>query len=191
MSFVAPLLALQAATLVRGQKRVLSDFSVQVQAGHGVCLVGANGAGKSSLLRALAGFLPLTAGTLIKPVKIAYCSPQPLLPSPLYVQHWLYEQALLTDQSEKGHDYFEIGPYKNTALQHLSSGWRQRVKLTALTPEAGSVWLLDEAEDSLDDVGQHSLKALLKAQLEAGGAVVAATHTPQLYEAVGFEVRHV
>lgn len=55
-------LAVQAAVLHRGGKEVLHGVDITVQPGQVTALVGANGAGKSSLVMAIAGDLPLTSG---------------------------------------------------------------------------------------------------------------------------------
>lgn len=60
-----PLLEFRNVTVTRGSKTVLQDISMSVDAGEVTALLGANGAGKSSLVLAAAGVLPLEAGTIL------------------------------------------------------------------------------------------------------------------------------
>ncbi len=59
------MIELQHLTVGYGDKAVLSDISQTLKAGQMVCLLGANGAGKSTILRTLAGFLPPLSGKVL------------------------------------------------------------------------------------------------------------------------------
>ena len=59
-----PALRLRGVAVVLGGRRVLDDVSFEVAAGEFCCLCGPNGGGKTTLLRAMLGLLPLAAGTL-------------------------------------------------------------------------------------------------------------------------------
>ena len=59
------MIELQHLTVGYGEKAVLSDINQTLQAGQMVCLLGANGVGKSTLLRTLAGFLPPLSGKVL------------------------------------------------------------------------------------------------------------------------------
>jgi len=63
-SGVGDCLDVQGAVLHRGGKEVLHGVSLSIRAGEVTALVGANGAGKSSLVMAIAGALPLTSGRI-------------------------------------------------------------------------------------------------------------------------------
>jgi ABC-type branched-subunit amino acid transport system ATPase component len=58
------LMSTQAISVKRGNRRVLQDVTVEARSGEVRCLLGANGAGKTSLLEALGGFLPLAGGQM-------------------------------------------------------------------------------------------------------------------------------
>jgi heme exporter protein A len=57
----------EALACQRGGRLVFENLSFNLSAGHALRLAGANGSGKSSLLRQLAGLLPLAAGSLAHP----------------------------------------------------------------------------------------------------------------------------
>src|SRR6185312_3083446 len=54
----------EGLALMRGERTLLDGFALTLAAGEAVALAGANGTGKTSLLRAIAGLLPPTAGTI-------------------------------------------------------------------------------------------------------------------------------
>ena len=58
------MLAAQGLTLWRGERRLFHELSVSLAAGSLLLLKGPNGSGKTSLLRAMAGLLPLESGTV-------------------------------------------------------------------------------------------------------------------------------
>ena len=76
-----PLITLENACLAFGHHALLDHVSLQLDPGERVGLIGRNGGGKSSLLRALAGAIKLDDGTLwLAPnLKLAYVSQEPLL----------------------------------------------------------------------------------------------------------------
>ena len=63
------LLAIEALTVERGGRIVLSDLSFSLSAGETLHVLGRNGAGKSTLLRTIAGLLPPTAGRSRSPAR--------------------------------------------------------------------------------------------------------------------------
>src|SRR6185369_6739468 len=74
-----PLLALRDAGIQFDGRSLFSDVSVALGAGDRVCLVGRNGTGKSTLLRALAGLIELDSGTIFRQpgARVAYVPQQP------------------------------------------------------------------------------------------------------------------
>ena len=59
------MIELRHLTVGYGEKAVLSDISQTLSAGQMVCLLGANGVGKSTILRTLSGFLPPLSGEVL------------------------------------------------------------------------------------------------------------------------------
>ena len=161
-------------------------------------LRGPNGCGKSSLLRAIAGFLPLTAGQI-------NCNNKPFdaqrLETPADSLRCLwYAQAdglaetltslenlsLLPKTAPKTnieaqlnrHDPFSIAGFMHQPVRRLSTGQRQRVALTRLcfAPSALYLWLLDEPNSGLDSAGHKAFEAMLATHQDAGGLSVLASH---------------
>ena len=59
---MSEMLKIESAALRLGGRLLFRDFSLEVRAGEWVCVTGESGCGKTSLLRAALGFLPLEAG---------------------------------------------------------------------------------------------------------------------------------
>ena len=178
-------------TLLRGQKQIFAGLDFSVSSGEILVLRGPNGCGKSSLLRAIAGFLPLTAGQIS-------CNDKPFdaqrLEAPADKLRCLwYAQAdglagaltslenlsLLPRITPKTnieaqlsrHDPFGIAGFMHQPVRSLSTGQRQRVALTRLrfAPSALFLWLLDEPNSGLDSTGHKAFEAMLANHQDAGG----------------------
>jgi heme exporter protein A len=186
--------------LARGGRRLFVELSFELGAGELLLLVGANGSGKSSLLRALLGLVPLSAGTLGvgRP-------PRPVRPSEicrlaLYQGHSpaakpeftaLENLAAAAALDETGTDTAALASalartglarHHRIEMRRLSQGQKQRLQLArfALALEGGPrrLWLMDEPSAALDTEGGELLQALLSAHLADGGAAIVATHLP-------------
>lgn len=78
------MLSISALNVYRGKTHVLKDVSLEVARGEIFALVGSNGAGKSSLLMALSGLLPIQSGTAefhstSRKVRIDHCKPEKIV----------------------------------------------------------------------------------------------------------------
>jgi heme exporter protein A len=178
----------------RGGRRVLDGLSFAVAAGEALVVTGPNGAGKSTLLRAIAGLLPLRAGKIeISGVADA--------PPPREVAHYLGHadgnKASLTAAENlafwaamlgAGEGKAQLPPLDALAafgLAHaadlpvavLSAGQRRRVALARLLVASRPLWLLDEPTTALDAASHGRLSELMRAHLENGGLILAATHS--------------
>ena len=197
-------LTLSNAAIMRGDQVILQDINVQLKAGGKLWLRGENGAGKSSLLRAIAGFMPFQTGTFQlggKPYEPAQSQTLPvqyfghdngLNPALSGKQNLQHAAALLDIDSDTHNafdsDVFTIKPYLDRAVRTLSAGQRQRVALTRLCFSPGhALWLLDEPDTALDAENRALLYTLIDSHCAAGGRVIMATHrTPDT--SAGWEI---
>jgi heme exporter protein A len=181
---------------LRGERVVFAGISFRVAPGAALLLTGANGAGKSSLLRLLAGLLRPAAGTLLwegadaladraeYARRLRYLSPQDALKPALTARENLAFAARLHggEGADAALDALGLLPLAELPARLLSTGQRRRLALArlALTPAAAAapLWLLDEPTLGLDAAAVSRLGALLARHREGGGAVVAATHLP-------------
>lgn len=152
---------LQDANLTLGDHRILSDFNLLVQAGDRIGISGDNGTGKSSLLNAIAGKLPLDSGTLIvgETVKMAYYTQQTEpIPEDKRIISYLSEVGqTVTDKhgqklsvSELLEQFLFPRFMHGTLIRKLSGGEKRRLYLLKLLMQQPNVLLLDEPTNDLD-----------------------------------------
>ena len=199
----APALSATDLACLRGGRLVFSGLSFRVAPGSALVLRGRNGIGKSSLLRMIAGLVPVLQGRLgFEPASGHGEAGAPaqaetdLVQSCHYLGHLDAFKPVLTvgENLAFWRDYLDDGRHTGidvgAALEavgldalepvpagHLSAGQRRRLALARLLAAPRPVWLLDEPTSALDAEGQARLFEIVAAHLAAGGLAVAATHT--------------
>lgn len=175
----------------RGERPVFAGLSFTLPAGGALLLTGANGAGKSSLLRLLAGLIPAAEGQLrwrgeealadrvAHARRLRYLSHQDALKPSLSVAENLgFYARLWGGEVAPALAALGIESLADLPGRVLSSGQRRRLALARLALAPADLWLLDEPTVGLDSASVERLGALLAAHRGRGGAVVAATHLP-------------
>ncbi len=176
------LLTVDALACMRGQRLLWRGLSLRVGAGDAVQIVGANGIGKSSLLRILAGLLPPTSGTVTCDAPVALIDEghalDPELPLGRALTFWA---ALDGGSAATVHDALDrlaIAHLAPVPVRILSTGQKKRAALARLLAADAPLWLLDEPGNGLDRDGIALLEGLIAAHRASGGAVVLASHLP-------------
>ena len=181
--------------LWRGDLHVLRGLSFSLDAGRCLQVTGANGAGKSSLLRALAGLLPLESGTVrwrgldthqdhfAFHGELAWLSHATALKADLSAQENLrfsagLRRALGSSDIEKALERVGYTRSDQRLARQMSAGQQRRVALARVLLLDCALWLLDEPTSNLDAGGQVMFGQVLHANLERGGLAVVATHQP-------------
>lgn len=181
-----------ALSCVRGGRQVFQGLDFSIAGGMALALRGPNGVGKSSLLRLIAGLVPIDAGTLRiegddsdVPIaeRIHYLGHLDALKPALSVEEnltfWAVFLGLKPPEPVRIDAALEaVGLIDLASLpaRYLSAGQRRRLSLARLAAVPRPIWLLDEPTSALDADGQQSLFDLIGVHLEAGGLVLAATH---------------
>lgn len=171
----------------RGERLLFEDLSFTANAGDYVEIRGANGAGKTSLLRAIAGFLRPSAGRIsfenaAEPtLGLHYLGHLNGLKGSVSARaHMRYWAGLLGGDGAIEPAAAELGvtALMDLPVRVLSQGQQRRVSLTRLLIARRPVWLLDEPAAALDSAGRGIVASLISAQCALGGVVFAAVHEP-------------
>jgi heme exporter protein A len=180
-----------ALTVSRGERILFRDLSLSLASGEAVALTGANGAGKTSLLRTLAGFIRPDAGTIV------FADVEPAVARARHI-HWLGHldglktgrraSEELTFQAQwagadaggiaAAVDLLALEPLLDLEVRKLSAGQRRRLAFARLVAAPRPIWLLDEPFAPLDARWREALGLLMQAHLDKGGAILAAVHDP-------------
>jgi ATP-binding cassette subfamily F protein uup len=166
-----------------GEKVVVRDFSCRIQRGDKVGLIGANGTGKTTLLRLILGELAADAGEvrLGSRIEVAYFD---------QFRTQLDPEAPLAEVISPGSDYVEIGSSRKhvigyledflfapqrarSPVKSLSGGERNRLLLARLFARPANVLVLDEPTNDLDIETLELLEALLQ---DYAGTVFLVSH---------------
>jgi heme exporter protein A len=182
--------------LERGGNLLFSGLSFVVPAGTGLVLRGANGSGKTSLLRILAGLTTPDAGEVDWNGQSWRAAGSAQRAASLYVGHANALKDELTAAENLAEalafDGLAIGAeaqfqaLENAGLvarrhvhgRRLSQGQKRRIGLARLSLSNKPVWLLDEPTNALDADGVAIFSRLVREHLNGGGIACIATHVP-------------
>jgi heme exporter protein A len=180
----------------RGGREVFSGLDFEASSGEALAVTGANGSGKTSLLRLIAGLLMAAGGS----IDLQGAEPELTLPEQ---SHYLGHRDALKPALSVAENLtfwrdFLGGDVENASLclasvaldhaahlpaAYLSAGQRRRLSIARLLTVRRPVWLLDEPTSALDAAGQDLFAGLMRDHLARGGIIVAATHAPLGIEA--------
>ena len=176
----------------RGGRVLLAGLAFTVRPGQALAVMGENGVGKSSLLRAVAGLIPRAAGQVA--LRLGAGDDAPLGERLHYLGHGNGLKAGLTAAANIRFLQRWGGRAVGTpeaalaavGLAHcadipaglLSAGQKRRVALAALVAARRPLWLLDEPATALDAGSEALLVGLLADHLASGGLALMALHAP-------------
>ncbi len=161
----------------------MSDLDIALRAGDLVWMRAANGFGKTTLLRVLAGLATPRAGSVARDAPLLYLAHANALKDDLTVaesvEHFAKLFGIRASAARRADaiERFGLSDRKDAPIRTLSQGQRRRVALTrlALSPP-DAVWLLDEPYDALDTDGTALVNALLTAHAARGGCALLTSH---------------
>ena len=175
----------------RGGREVFSGLNFSVAGTEALLVTGRNGAGKSSLLRLIAGLVRAAGGRLSlsggdAEATIAeqahYLGHQDSLKPALSVaenlQFWGQFLGAGRIDAEEPLEAVGLAALASLPAGYLSAGQRRRLSIARLVAVKRPIWLLDEPTSALDASAQDRLAGLMRGHLESGGVIVAATHGP-------------
>lgn len=187
------MLSVAGLHLWRGDRHVLRGVGFAGEPGRCVLLTGRNGAGKTSLIRVIAGLLEPEEGTVAWRGKstrdfrhefhseMAYLGHEPPLKGDLTGQENLrfatgIRRAVTGAEIEAALSRTGAQSFADRPVRTLSAGQRRRVALAGVLLTQAPLWLLDEPTTNLDSDGQTLVRDLIAEHLDRKGLVVAAVH---------------
>jgi heme exporter protein A len=181
---------------VRGGREVFSGIDFETSSGEALAVTGPNGSGKTSLLRLVAGLLPIADGAieleggdpeLTLPEQAHYLGHRDALKSALSVMEnlafWVDFLGGKVFDAKMSLAAVGLDHAGELPAAFLSAGQRRRLSMARLLTVRRPIWLLDEPTSALDADGQTMFASLMREHLARGGLIVAATHTPLGLEA--------
>lgn len=189
-------LSVARLSLSRGPRRLFADLSWQLNAGEALVLRGANGSGKTSLLRVLSGltaadsgevrwddvrWAPLSASQRTNALYLGHVN---AIKDELSVAENLAEamafDGMDADASVQHEALRRVGLADRADLlaRRLSQGQKRRIGLARLALSSKPLWLLDEPTNALDAEGVSTFAVLVGEHLQRGGLACIATHLP-------------
>ena len=181
---------------LRGTRRLFTGVSFQLAPGECLPVQGANGSGKTSLLRILSGLARPERGTVrwngesIETLgdeyraALAFCGhanalKEDLTPAEnLLAAAALYGTPVTHDAARAALEAFGVGHLEALPVRALSQGQKRRVALARLALCERRLWILDEPLAALDASAAQALAARIDSHLAHGGIAVLTSHQP-------------
>lgn len=203
-------LTVRGLQVIRGSQHVLRGVDLDVEAGEIVALMGPSGAGKTTILRAVAALQPFTAGTIT--LGQVTLTPGPLPPqsklgalrskvgmvfqehalfehlsamdnvtlAPLHVRRWTHERATTAAMDLLGS--LGVAERADALPRQLSGGQAQRVAIARALVLDPQLLLMDEPTSALDPARRIALSETLRKLTTGGRALLISTHDAEFAE---------
>lgn len=194
-------LELNGLAASRGGRRLFSDLSLSIGSGIACALTGANGTGKTTLLRMVAGLVAPDGGT------VGFVGMEPGQARATGLHLVGHHDGLKTARTAREEldfwslwagggegdlraavDKLELNALLDLEVRRLSAGQRRRVALARLMSAPRPLWLLDEPMAPLDARWRALFGEMMAAHLAAGGLILAAVHDPLPIPAQAYEI---
>lgn len=194
MSVVSPSFSAQSLACQRGGRTLFSQLSLELTAGSLLQVVGANGCGKTTLLRILCGLrapdegrvcwdgVPIAEAEEDFTGNLAYIGVQSGLKRELTpLENLAFALSLAQSarlEARAALDALRLLPYADVPCQRLSTGQVRRVSLARLLMLGSPLWILDEPLIGLDQDSRTEFERVLFDHAGQGGMVILTTHHP-------------
>lgn len=162
----------------RGDRVLFRDLSFELHPGEALRIAGANGIGKSSLIRILAGLLRPFDGTVQRAGEIGLIDENPALDPALPLGKALHFWQLLDGPADNELARLGLSSLLDVPVRYLSTGQRKRAALARLIGQRAQLWLLDEPLNGLDSRAASLTQTLVSEHCAQGGICITASHQP-------------
>ena len=162
----------------RGDRILFRGLDFSLSAGSALHVAGANGIGKSSLIRMVAGLLRPYAGTVESEGSIALLDERPALDPHLPLGEALRFWRGLDGQDAPMLEQLGLADLVEVPVRYLSTGQKKRAALARMAGQGADIWLLDEPLNGLDRSAVATVEELIASHCSAGGIAIIASHQP-------------
>lgn len=183
-----------ALTCIRGDRRLFTDLSQSLRSGELLYLQGANGTGKTTLLRTLCGLFEPDSGYISWNNESVDSIGEEFFRHLLYIGHQSAIKMELTPLENlriacaldglsptasglwQALEQVGLSGFEDLPAKMLSQGQKRRVGLARLFLSDASLWVLDEPFNALDVHAVEMLQQVIARHIEQGGMAVLTTH---------------
>ena len=173
--------------LYRNDDRIFSEISFDLSEGQHLLISGANGTGKTSLLRVICGLTIPTGGTIVWNQlatnnidcryyeHLAYLGHKNALIPELTVREnleYTFEGNQSMNRTSSVLEAFDLNNYLDQYAEKLSNGQIRKIALSRILLSEKTLWILDEPAANLDTSGTQFLLAEMQAHLDQGGMLI-------------------
>ena len=173
--------------LYRNDDRIFSEISFDLSEGQHLLISGANGTGKTSLLRVICGLTIPTGGTILWNQlatnnidcryyeHLAYLGHKNALIPELTVREnleYTFEGNQSMNRTSSVLEAFGLNKYLDQFAEKLSNGQIRKIALSRILLSEKTLWILDEPVANLDTSGTQFLLTEMQAHLDQGGMLI-------------------
>lgn len=162
----------------RGDRVLFKGLSLDLGAGQALQVVGANGTGKSSLLRILAGLLTPFSGSVERVGEAGLIDERPALDPHLPLGRALGFWQRLDRAADGVAAQLGLDGLMDVPVRYLSTGQKKRAAMARLIGQGAPIWLLDEPLNGLDVHAVGLVEGLAARHCAQGGICLVASHQP-------------
>lgn len=182
-------IVLDSVTKTYGSVAAVDNVDLTIQAGGVHALAGANGSGKTTILRLIAGLTTPTDGTIDRPSgRIGFAFQQPNVYPALSVRENLDVFTSMTDTDQDWCDrlleHLRLERVVNRPAADLSDGFKKKLDLALAFAAQPPIVLLDEPLADVDDLSARNIISVLEAYPTPDRIVVIATHNVDRFNEV-------
>lgn len=187
------MLEVRTIDLFYGAAQALRAVSLRAEVGKVTCVLGRNGVGKTSLLRAIAGLLPLESGEVLwkgQPLpqgrddfhrELAYLAHvNGLKPDLTALENLRFglsiRRAVTAEELRDTLQLLRIEACSDLPVRSLSAGQKRRVALARVMLTRARLWILDEPITNLDKAGIALFESRIAEHMREGGMILTAAH---------------
>ena len=191
---IIPSLSFTKLGCVKGGRQLFKNVDCELTPGHWLYVAGANGVGKTSLLRMVCGLAPIETGDILWNGTPIHAQRDAYRQDLCYLGHLnALQESMTVDenlafitalggiapdraQTQEVLSRFGLRGRSKQLVRHLSQGQKRRVALSRLVLSPARLWVLDEPYVAMDEGGITMLADLIADHLAAGGMAVLTSH---------------